>query len=225
MVTQRVRALIWLVLAMAVFGSHGTAVVAQDAVARRANPGSPASPAPLVEKVGAEVSFDSANYPLRVGDVLEIKVYEEDDLNTEVRVDQEGGIELALLGRVKVESLTVEAARQLITARYHAEYVINPRVTLAIKEFAPRRFSVMGEVARPGFFEIPARQKVNLLQAIAMAGGYTRLADPSKIRIRRITAKGEEILKFNGKELSSETAKELPIILNDDNITIAASIF
>lgn len=190
-----------------------SSILAQDAVER--------SPV----RGGAETSFDSANYPIRVGDTLEIKVYEEDDLNAEIRVDQEGGVELALIGRVRVVGLTVEAARQMVTAKYHADYVINPRLTLTLKEFAPRHFSVMGQVTKPGFFDIPARQKVNLLQAIAMAGGFTRLADMGKISVRRITAKGEEILKFNAKELSSEASKEIPIILNDDNINVGTSIF
>ena len=122
-----------------------------------------------VSEPRADASLDSANYVIRLGDSLELKVYDEDDVNTETRVDQEGGITVPLLGRVVVQGLTTEAARQLITTRLHAEYILNPRVTLTVKEFAPRRFSVMGEVSRPGFFEIPARQKINLLQAIAMA--------------------------------------------------------
>lgn len=173
----------------------------------------------------AGVLTDFKTYRIRVGDVLEIKVYQEEELNSVIRVNQEGVIALPLIGSVAVEGLTPDAAQLLVIQRYHAEFVVNPQVILTVKEFAPRRFSVMGEVARPGVFEIPAREKVNLLKAIALAGGYTRLADPTKIRIRRITDKGEEILKFNAKVLANEAVEMVPPILDDDNIIVGQSIF
>jgi len=171
------------------------------------------------------VAGDLSGYRLRVGDSLEIKVYQEDDLNAVVQVDHEGGISLALIGRVAVLGLTLDAAQRLIAQRYDADYLVNPQVLLTVKQLAPRRFSVIGEVTRPGVFEIPAREKVNLLQAIAMAGGYTRLADSSKIRIRRVTEKGEEIIRLNGRTLAREAVEVVPVVMDNDTISVGLSFF
>ncbi|MCW5558945.1 MAG: polysaccharide export protein [Verrucomicrobiae bacterium] len=168
---------------------------------------------------------DLSTYRIRVGDSLDIKVYQEDDLNAVVQVDHEGGISLALIGRVSVLGLTPAEAQRIITDRYNADYLVNPQVLLAIKQLAPRRFSVIGEVSRPGVFEIPAREKVNLLQAIAMAGGYTRIADPTKVRIRRVTDKGEEIIPLNAKKLARETDEAVPVVMDNDTITVGLSFF
>lgn len=174
----------------------------------------------------ADLTSDLSTYRLRVGDVLDIKVYQEDDLTTpEARINQEGVIALPLLGSVAVVGLTPDEAKSLIAKRYDAEYVINPQVLMTVKAFAPRRFSVGGEVSKPGVYEIPAREKVNLLQAIALAGGYGKLADPTKVRIRRITEKGEEILKFNAKALAAEAAEKIPEIVDGDNINVGVSVF
>ena len=169
--------------------------------------------------------MDFTTYRIRVGDTLEIKVYQEDELNAAVRVNQEGVISLPLVGSIAVQGLTPEAAQQAVIKRYDTEYVINPQVMLTVKEFAPRRFSVGGEVVKPGVYEIPAREKVTLLQAIALAGGYTKLGDPTKVRIRRMTKQGEEILKFNAKALASDAADKIPEVLEDDNINVGVSLF
>ena len=164
-------------------------------------------------------------YLIRSGDTLEVRVYQEEDLNTKTRVDEEGTVVLPLIGRVSVRGLTTEAARQRISDRYGSDYLQHPQVTVLVGEFAPRRFVMMGQVSRPGVYEIPSSERLNLLQAIAMAGGYTKIADPTKIRIRRSTEKGEEILRFNAKALATGGGGEVPLILSDDNITVGESAF
>jgi len=170
-------------------------------------------------------SSDSGNYRIRAGDTLEMKVYQEDDLNGRVRVDEEGGVVFPLIGRVNLKGLSVESARRLISEKYEADYLHHPQVSLMVAEFAPRRFAVMGQVSKPGVYEIPSRERVNLLQAIAMAGGYTKIADPSKVRIRRVGEKGEEVLKYNAKALAAGGSGEVPLIQGDDNITVGESAF
>jgi polysaccharide export outer membrane protein len=164
-------------------------------------------------------------YLIRSGDTLEVRVYQEEDLNTKTRVDEEGTVVLPLIGRMSVRGLTTEAARQRIADRYGADYLQHPQVTVLVGEFAPRRFVMMGQVSRPGVYEIPSSERLNLLQAIAMAGGYTKIADPTKIRIRRSKEKGEEILRFNAKALATGGGGEVPLILSDDNITVGESAF
>jgi protein involved in polysaccharide export with SLBB domain len=146
-------------------------------------------------------------------------------LDTETQVDQEGQISLPLIGRVPVRSLTLDAARTEVVRRYDVRYLINPKVMLTVKTLAPRRYSVLGQVAKPGVFEMPSREKVTLLQAIAMAGGYTRYANQTDVRLRRLTESGEEVLRFDARAMASKAGKEVPILQDDDTITVGESTF
>jgi polysaccharide export outer membrane protein len=171
-----------------------------------------------------QVPIDKSSYLIRSGDMLEVRVYQEEDLNTKTRVDEEGTLVLPLIGRVPVRGLTTESARKAIADRYEADYLNHPQVTVLVAEFAPRRFVMMGQVMRPGVYEIPSSERLNLLQAIAMAGGYTKIADPTKVRIRRASEKGEEILRFNAKALATGGG-DVPLIASEDNITVGESAF
>ena len=168
---------------------------------------------------------DKSSYLIRSGDMVEVRVYQEEDLNTKTRVDEEWTLVLPLIGRVPVRGLTTELARKAISDRYEADYLNHPQVMVLVAEFAPRRFVMMGQVARPGVYEIPSSERLNLLQAIAMAGGYTKIADPTKVRIRRSTEKGEEILRFNAKALATGGGGEVPLVSSEDNITVGESAF
>lgn len=193
---------------------------AADAGIRAAN----ASPSATADAPKLDLN-DTSSYRIRSGDTIEMKVYQEDDLNSKVRVDEEGGVVLPLIGRVALQGITAEAARKLVSDKYEADFLHHPQVSLMVTEFAPRRFVVMGQVARPGIYEIPTRERLNLLQAIAMAGGYTKIADPSKVRVRRNSDKGEEVLRFNAKALATSGTGEVPLIQSDDNITVGESAF
>lgn len=173
------------------------------------------------------VAVERTSYQIRSGDTVEVRVYQEEDLNARARVDEEGTVVLPLIGRVAIRGKTTEAARLLISDRYGADYLQHPQVTVLVSEFAPRRFVMMGQVSRPGVYEIPSSERLNLLQAIAMAGGYTKIADPSKVRIRRTSEKGEEILRVNAKALATGGGggSEIPLIFSDDNITVGESAF
>lgn len=229
----RTQACLWLaVLIAAIVFPFAASAAEADPVGPKAKAGkSDALASGAVESSGTGLKPVSAQiaersvYLIRSGDTLEVRVYQEDDLNTKTRVDEEGTVVLPLIGRVSVRGLTTEAARQRISERYGADYLQHPQVTVLVGEFAPRRFVMMGQVARPGVYEIPNSERINLLQAIAMAGGYTKIADPAKVRIRRSSEKGEEILRFNAKALATGGGGEVPLILSDDNITVGESAF
>jgi len=193
----------------------------QPAAGTQARPLVPGKETAALPPTAAEAS----TYLIRSGDTIEVRVYQEEDLNARSRVDEEGTVVLPLIGRVAIRGKTTEAARQLISDRYEADYLQHPQVTVLVSDFAARRFVMMGQIARPGVYEIPSSERLNLLQAIAMAGGYTKIADPSKVRIRRSTEKGEEVLRVNAKALASGSGGEMPFVLPNDNITIGESAF
>jgi polysaccharide export outer membrane protein len=110
-------------------------------------------------------------YRIGPGDLLEIKVFEIDQLNQVVRVSEDGSVTLPLLGRVEIEGLTQTGVVQKLTDLLQAKYVKNPQVTVFIKEYKSQQVAVIGAVEKPGSYELVGRK--NLLQMISQAGGLT----------------------------------------------------
>jgi polysaccharide export outer membrane protein len=110
-------------------------------------------------------------YKIGPGDLLEIKVFELEQLSQVVRVSEDGSITLPLLGRVEVEGLTQEAVASKLAGLLAAKYVKNPQLTVFIKEYKSKQVAVIGAVEKPGSYELIGRK--NLLQMISAAGGFT----------------------------------------------------
>jgi polysaccharide biosynthesis/export protein len=113
-------------------------------------------------------------YRVGPGDLLELKVFQVDELSQTVRVSEDGSITLPLLGRVVVEGLTQEGVVQKLTGLLSAKYVKKPQVTIFIKEYKNQQVAVIGAVENAGSYELVGRK--NLLQIISMAGGFTEMA-------------------------------------------------
>ena len=118
---------------------------------------------------------------------------------------------------------TINSASQVIAVRYKDGFLVNPNVTVAIVSYAKKRFTVLGAVTKPGSFFFPDAEKISLLQAIGMAGGYSRVASPSKVEIKRSNAKG--IIKVDAKKLAKSGEVGNFMIQPGDVITIGESIF
>lgn len=158
---------------------------------------------------------------LREGDMLEVKVFQEEELGARVRVDQAGQITLPLLGRVNVAGKTVEQAQRQIQFLLGEDYLVDPQVIVTMIELAKRRFSVLGQVQQPGFFIIPEGEKLNLLQAVSMAGGYTRLANPGRVLIKRVVNGTETVLKVDAQAMAKDPGAKILEVQADDMIVIS----
>jgi len=113
-------------------------------------------------------------YRVGPGDLLELKVFQVDELSQTVRVSEDGSITLPLIGRIVVEGLTQEGVVQKLTGLLQAKYVKNPQVTIFIKEYKNQQVAVIGAVEKAGSYELVGRK--NLLQIISMAGGFSETA-------------------------------------------------
>jgi polysaccharide export outer membrane protein len=158
-------------------------------------------------------------------DVLQVAVYQEEDLNAKVTVDGKGMVSLPLLGSVHVGGRTTDEAAAVIRDLYGKDYLVNPQVTVAVTERAKRRYTVLGQVSRPGVYEFPPEESVTLLQAIAMAGGYTRLASPSKLTLQRQEREGLRVLKVDAQAMARDQNATPFQVLPDDVITVGERIF
>ena len=162
---------------------------------------------------------------LKPNDVILVKVYQEDDLETKTAIDRDGMITLPLLGAVQVGNKTPDQATAIIRELYAKDYLVNPRVSLTLLEHAKLRFTVMGQVQRPGTYEFPDEQSLNLLQGIAMAGGYTRMGAPSKVSVQRMQDGQPVIFPLNADQMSKDKKAKPFEIKPDDIITVGERIF
>ncbi len=122
-----------------------------------------------------------ASYRLGSGDKLKISVYGQTDLNGDYEIDGSGNIELPLIGQIKAAGLTVADFKRDLTTRLGNGFFVNPNVSVEVENYRP--FYIIGEVNKPG--EYPYVNGMSILNAVALAGGYTTRADDSSTYIRR----------------------------------------
>ena len=167
-----------------------------------------------------------AGYILSPNDQVAVEVFGEEDLRTNGRLNPEGNLSVPLLGSIHLGGLTLTQAASKLTELYGRDYLVNPRVNVSLLSYARRRFSILGQVNRPGSIEMPegSQDGVDLLEAIALAGGYTRIAAPERITVRRHNATGDQIIKVNAKRFTRGNGGGF-LVLPGDTITVGESIF
>jgi len=122
-----------------------------------------------------------SNYRLGKGDLIDIKVFSEKDLSMKVRLSEEGIISYPFLGELDLAGLTVNEVEKLISSGLDGDYLIDPKVTVAILEY--RQLFVNGETKKPGGYDFVPGMTVN--KAISLAGGFTERASRDEIFIIR----------------------------------------
>jgi len=190
---------------------------------------SPANAKPGVESAGQTGGGGSTaddDHILRPGDLLEVKVFQEPDMDSSLRVAKDGSILFPLIERVSVGGLTPSGAATLIQRLLDKDYLVNPHVALRVIEYAERSYTVLGEVQKPGSFDMPDRASVSLLEAIGMAGGYTRMANPSNVTVKRKVKDQELIYHVNAKKMAASSGPDSTFEIEpDDVITVSESMF
>lgn len=208
-------------ISVTAFAQNTTPADAIRAIAPSTSTNAPAASTPI------NALTAPTGYVLRPNDQVAIEVFGEDDLRTNTRLNGEGNLSLPLLGSVHLAGLTLAQATSKITELYGRDYLVNPRVNLTLVGYAKRRFTILGQVNRPGSYEMPegSPDGVDLLEAIAMAGGYTRIAAPERVSIRRRSASGEdEIVRVDAKRLAKRGGENFRV-LPGDTVTVAESLF
>lgn len=118
---------------------------------------------------------------LQPGDKINIIVFGEDKLGGQYEIDQSGQISLPLSGTIKAQGLTQRELEQALAQKFRSEYLRNPKVTVTVMSLAP--YYMMGEVKSPGQFAY--KSGLNVLTALAIAGGPTYRASRSTVEIQR----------------------------------------
>ena len=153
------------------------------------------------------------DYILGPEDVLEIIVWGHEDLKRELPISLEGQITFPLIGEVKAAGRTTQQLEKVITRKLADGYIVNPQVTISVSEYRSQKFFIMGEVEKPGKYDLAPGTTV--LMAISIGGGLTEKAAPGRTRIRR-----EE----NGKKKEFKVTMD-NLVQPGDTIIIPESFF
>ena len=165
------------------------------------------------------------DYRLSVNDLLDFRIYQEPDFDAVIRVAGDGTAIFPMIGRVQIAGKTIGEATEYLRSRYMEGYLTNPQVNLTVRTYARKLFTILGQVQRPGTYPIEGGESVSLLQAIGMAGGYTRIANPSKVILKRREGGTENVYEFNAKKMARSGADSSFRIIPGDVITVSESIF
>ncbi len=178
----------------------------------------------LQEKnVSGETPATFASRKILPGDMLKISVWKYSDLNANVVVGPDGYISYAFVGDMLVAGRTVNDVRQIITQKLDQEYVANPKVDIQIEALLPTIF-IVGEVVKPGSYAY--QPDLDLLKAVALAGGLTDFASFKALIIRR-DANGKDIkIKVDIKKLmKAELVRDEYLLQRGDTVVVKRSWF
>jgi polysaccharide biosynthesis/export protein len=157
----------------------------------------------------------TTGYSVGPGDVLQVNAWKNEALSQRVIVRPDGFVTLPLVGDVQVGGRTVDKIAAEIAARATKFYTEAPVISVEVAELHSYRVYVLGEVSRPG--EFAPKAQVTVLQAIALAGGFTRFAAPDQIMIVRRDQSGERRIPFVYTQVVEEgdLRENLPLQTND----------
>ena len=165
----------------------------------------------------------SSTYRLQPYDLIDVDVYSEEDLHKPARLGSDGTVLLPLVGSVKVGGLTVAEATDLITQRYAAGFVKNPSVMITVLQFRKSTFSILGQVLKPGIFEIPEGTHVTILDGISMAGGFTATAAQNSVAVKRSVDGKDTLFKIKAGDMGQDPNLAPFELLPGDSILVPSS--
>jgi protein involved in polysaccharide export with SLBB domain len=129
---------------------------------------------------GGGHAADRPAYRLGAGDHLRVTVYEEKELTGEYDVSDQGIVTLPLIGPVQIGGHTLTEAEAIVTAKYGKDYLVNPHINVEVLNYRP--FFILGEVKNPSSY--PYVNGMTVVNAVALAGGYTPRANKSHITLK-----------------------------------------
>lgn len=173
----------------------------------------------------AKSDVSKADYVLQPSDLIRVQIFQEDDLNREVRISQECTVKLPLIETVDLKNKTARQAEEYIRDLYARDFLAKPQVNLFVLEYSPRRVSVFGAVVTPGAVIFQQEQGLTLIEAISRAGSFNRLADKKRVTLKRIKSDGTaETFTINADDLVKGDTKDTWPLQPDDVINVPEKI-
>src|SRR6266851_7685932 len=145
-----------------------------------------------------------SEYRLGPDDVIDVFVWKEPELTTTVVIRPDGRISLPLTNDIEASGKTVVQLQRDVTEKLR-EFIAQPVVSVIVKQVNSLKISVLGEVRKPDVYRI--KNRVTVLDAIAMAGGFSDLAKQNKVVVIRNGPSGPQRIKVNVKQLVTHNNK------------------
>jgi len=166
------------------------------------------------------LSFDASStekeYPLLPDDILQISVWKEADLQREVLIRPDGKISFPLAGHLVAAGRTPEQVEQAIAEKL-SRFIPDPVVTIAVSKLAGYKIYVLGKVAKPGQYVVT---RINVMQALSLAGGLTRFAREKNIKILRQDGASQQAISFNYDNVAEGENLKQNIILQPGDVLV-----
>ena len=155
------------------------------------------------------------NYSIAPGDLFEITIFGEDKLTKEYRVHPDGTIVVPYVERLQVAGLEPQQIEDMITKKLLEKRILkNPQVTLVVKQYASKKVSVIGAVAKPGV--VPWTEGIKLVDAISQAGGFSPLADKGRVILtRQVAPKKSATFQVNVEAIIRGEQPDIPLQAGD----------
>jgi polysaccharide export outer membrane protein len=159
----------------------------------------------------------ASGYKLQPGDILQVVVWKETDLQSEVLIRPDGGISFALAGDIQAAGRTTDELRAELEARVR-KLIPDAVVTVQVKLAAGNRVYVIGKVNHPGDFALI--RPIDVLQALSLAGGATPFANTDGIRVLHRDGSRETSLRFRYSDVARGRHLEQNILLQSGDTVV-----
>lgn len=156
------------------------------------------------------------------GDVLEIRIFQEPELSGTWRIAADGHIDYPLCGKVKLEGLDTGRAGSALATCLARGFVKNPQVNVLVKEYNSKKVYVFGEVVQPGTF--PFRDRMNIIQAITLAGGFNKVAARNQVNVTRVVNGEEKKVRVPVEDIGRGTERNF-VLQPGDIVFVPESLF
>lgn len=167
----------------------------------------------------------SQAYTLQPGDLIEIQVFQEENMQRTLRISSNGSITFPLVGTVQLGGLSLEEAQKKLVQRL-THYLKNPQVSILVTEYGNKTVYVLGQVQHPAAIQIPPEKPLTVLEAITSVGGFTDIANTSKVRILRIQDNQQITMDVDVSQITKQGNKALDIaLLPGDVVFVPQSMF
>lgn len=163
---------------------------------------------------------DGLDQLIAENDILEIDVFQVDQLDKTVQVGSNGKFSMPLIGSVVAAGKTIPSIENDLEQRYGANYLQSPDITVFVKESAGQRMTLDGQFLKPGIY--PTASTTTLLQAVALGGGLTSLSDEKKIFVYRSFGDIKKVANYNIKDIREGKITD-PKIYGGDVVVAFAS--
>jgi len=166
--------------------------------------------------LGTEAEVDPS-YKINPGDVLQVSVWREEELDRQVLVLPDGTIAFPLAGQVAAAGHTVDEVRDALVRQMN-EFIPDPVITVSVLNAAGNKIYVTGEVNRPG--EYQAERRITVMQAITLAGGITPFGEEDDIIILRQLDDREIAIPFDYSEVKRGKNLDQNIVLHSGDVIV-----